>query len=95
MARENPPAKIKNALGEFDDRMTYTHRRVGKILGVDERWVKERMLFPSDRDGRMLDGVKYRKAGAIYFITGKAIREWVESNQVQGKPPSDGRANAS
>lgn len=65
--------------GEFEDGKTYTHKRVASIMNVNEEWVKDRLLFPRNRDGNRVPGVRYAKVGAYYMITGEAIRHWIES----------------
>lgn len=72
--------------GEFEDGKTYSHKRVAQIMCVNEEWVKDRLLFPRDRAGKRVTGVRHAKVGAYYMITGEAIRHWIESRDAHDDP---------
>ena len=69
--------------GEFSDDTTYTHKRFAALVGRNEGWVLEHILFPKTSDA---EGVRHVKIGALYFFTGHDFRLWIERT---GGWPSD------
>jgi len=67
-------AKGSSHFGEFDDDKTYTQHRIASIIQRDTEWVMNNIFFPKC-GGK---GVKHRKIGALYFVTGEWFRHWLE-----------------
>ncbi len=66
--------------GEFEDGKVYTHKRAAALMGVDTEWVKDRLLFPRDRNGNRVPGVRHAKVGAFYMFSGESVRHWIDGN---------------
>ena len=72
-------------LQEFEDGKVYSHKRVAAIMDMEIEWVLKRILFPKDRDGIRFPGVSHVLVGSVYFMTGEAIRLWIESQSQPDK----------
>jgi len=62
-------------LGEIHDDVVYTHKRLAAIIDRDVDWVLEEVVRPGDPSDT---GVRCRKVGTNYFISGEAFRFWIE-----------------
>lgn len=56
----------------IDPTLLYTPNSLAGVIQVDEEWVKRNMIYNRS--------CRFKKRGQRYFILGKWVIEWVESD---------------